>query len=129
MITDKSDPPEDNEIPLLEDVVAPAEVVIEAEEIGLEHEKDNRADASVPAYDEALLALRDEIAAQLEADLRPMITRAVDRAITEATGRIAQTLHDELDQALEHRIRGLIALHMENEFGPREQHLGDDKHF
>jgi hypothetical protein len=126
MSIEQTDNHQDDEIPLLEDVVAPEEVVAEPEFTGIVPPAPASAESSVPAYDDALLNLRDEIMTQLEEDLRPMIAQAVDRAIAEATDRIGQILHDELDHTLEHHIRGLIARHMEKEFGPRERHLEDD---
>ncbi|MCU7915350.1 MAG: hypothetical protein KZQ65_05455 [Candidatus Thiodiazotropha sp. (ex Gloverina cf. vestifex)] len=121
---------EDSDIPLLEDVVTPEELEIESEYITFEEEapKDAEAEAEVqvPEYDEVLLSMRDSIAEQLVQDLRPMVAKAVESAITETVGRISQMLHDELDSSLEHRIRCLILEHMEAEFGPREQHMNDD---
>jgi len=125
MSIDKLENHQDDDIPLLEDVVAPEEVARKVETFNIKlHDS---PEDSVPAYDKALLALRDEIMIQLEEDLRPIIAQAVDRAIAETTARIGQILHDELDNTLENHIRGLIAKHMENEFGPRERHLWDDE--
>ncbi|MCU7852492.1 MAG: hypothetical protein KZQ80_09790 [Candidatus Thiodiazotropha sp. (ex Monitilora ramsayi)] len=117
---------EDSDIPLLEDVVTPEELEIESEYITFEEEAPKEAEAQVPEYDEVLLSMRDSIAEQLVQDLRPMVAKAVESAITETVGRISQMLHDELDSPLEHRIRCLIQEHMEAEFGPREQHMNDD---
>jgi hypothetical protein len=127
MNNDKAQNHQDDEIPLLEDVITPNEVEIRSDDTSMGKAASGVTHASVPAYDEALLTLRDEIAAQLEDDLRPMIAKATERAIKEATERIDQILHDELDTTLEHRIRWLIAHHMAHEFGPRERHLGDDE--
>ncbi|MCU7798538.1 MAG: hypothetical protein KZQ75_15535 [Candidatus Thiodiazotropha sp. (ex Myrtea spinifera)] len=117
---------EDSDIPLLEDVVTPEELEIESEYITFEEEAPKEAKVQVPEYDEVLLSMRDSIAEQLVQDLRPMVAKAVESAITETVGRISQMLHDELDSPLEHRIRCLIQEHMEAEFGPREQHMNDD---
>ena len=111
---------EEDEIPILEDIVTTDELERDSEYI--EFAEPVPAASSVPEYDEVLLAMRDDIAAQLEQELLGVAAEAVERAIAESTERIAQVLHDELDGNLAHRIRGLIAQRMEQEFGPREQH-------
>lgn len=123
MRIDEPDHQQDDEIPLLEDVVAADELAI-AEEDGIFAAAHDSVESVVPAYDQELLNLRDEIMSQLEEDLQPIIAQAVERAIAQTTARIGQILHDELDHTLEHQLRGLIARHMEKRFGPREQHLG-----
>ncbi|MEJ2590339.1 MAG: hypothetical protein P8178_02875 [Candidatus Thiodiazotropha sp.] len=110
----------EDEIPILEDIVTTDELERDSEFI--EFAEPAPAASSVPEYDEVLLAMRDDIAVQLEQDLLGVAAEAVERAIAESTERIAQVLHDELDGNLAHRIRGLIAQRMEQEFGPREQH-------
>jgi hypothetical protein len=111
---------EEDEIPILEDIVTTDELERDSEYV--EFAEPAPAASPIPEYDEVLLAMRDDIAAQLEQELQSVVAEAVEQAITEATERIAQVLHDELDGNLAHRIRGLIAQRMEQEFGPREQH-------
>jgi hypothetical protein len=110
----------DEEIPLLEDVISPAELASEYQQFTEIDETSD--DSAIPEYDEVLLAMRDDIARQLEDDLRMMISNALDRAIGEAAGQIVRTLHDELDSTLEQRIRYLIDQRLTLEFGPRNQH-------
>ncbi|MEJ2393381.1 MAG: hypothetical protein P8045_06065 [Candidatus Thiodiazotropha sp.] len=122
MNIDPPDHPKDDEIPLLEDVVTPEELEIESEYAGFDDDSEEFTPAT-PEYDEVLLAMRDEIVAQLESELRPLVIRSVEKAIDEATERLTQILHDELAGPLGHRVRQLIDEHMEEEFGPREQPL------
>ena len=71
--------------------------------------------------------MRDDIVAQLQQELRPLVIRSVEKAIDEATERLTQVLHDELTGPLDHRVRSLIEQRMEEEFGPRElPPLGND---
>jgi hypothetical protein len=117
----------DEDIPILDDVVNPDEMEGYAEYIEFAdlQPQPTHIQPQVPEYDEVLLAMRDEISAQLEQDLQSIVADAVERAIDESTDRIVQILHDELDSTLVHHIRGLIAQRMEQEFGPREQHAPD----
>jgi hypothetical protein len=70
--------------------------------------------------------MRDDIVKQLEDDLQPTVTEALNIAINEATARISQILHDELDNKLHHRIYNLIEQRLEKEFGPRRLHANNE---
>ncbi|MEW8026336.1 MAG: hypothetical protein AB2792_20465 [Candidatus Thiodiazotropha sp.] len=120
---DKSRDP-DSAIPLLEDVVSMDE--IESEYIDFGNEEADIEDSGIPEYDEELLSMRDDIAKQLEGDLQAFVSEAVNNAIDEATNRIGQILHDELDNTITHRIRNLIEQRLEKEFGPRHQHAKEE---
>ncbi|MEW8508192.1 MAG: hypothetical protein AB2598_15975 [Candidatus Thiodiazotropha sp.] len=120
MNRDDTSQDQDSAIPLLEDVVSMEE--IESELIEFADEEAEIADSGIPEYDEELLAMRDEIAKQLEDDLRGMVSDAVNKVIEDTTTRISQILHDELDSTLAHRISYLIEQRLEGEFGPRRQH-------
>ena len=115
----------DDEIPLLEDVVTPEELERDSEYVDFDDDSEVYIPAT-PEYDEVLLSMRDDIVAQLEGELRPLLVRSVEKAIDEATERLTQVLHDELTGPLEHRICQLIEQRMEEEFGPREQPLDND---
>jgi hypothetical protein len=122
MNIDPPAPPKDDEIPLLEDVVTPEELEIKSEYVRFDDDSEEFTPAT-PEYDEVLLTMRDEIVAQLESELRPLVIRSVEKAIDEATERLTQILHDELAGPLGHRVRQLIDERMEEEFGPREKPL------
>lgn len=120
---DKSHDPE-SAIPLLEDVVSVDKV--ESERIDINNQDADMDDSGIPEYDAELLSMRDDIAKQLEDDLRAIVSEAVNIAIHEATTRITQILHDELDNTLTHRINTLVEQQLEKEFGPRHQHAEDE---
>jgi hypothetical protein len=120
---DKSQNP-DSAIPLLEDVVSLEE--IESEYIEFNEDEAEIEDSGVPEYDEELLAMRDEIARQLEDDLQDIVAEALNRVIEETASRVTQMLHDELDSTLTQRIRYLIEQRLEGEFGPRHQHAKEE---
>jgi hypothetical protein len=120
---DKSQDPK-SAIPLLEDVVSIEE--IESEDIDFSNEDADIEDSDIPEYDEELLSMRDDIVKQLEKDLRPTVTQALNIAIDEATARISQILHDELDNTLNHRINNLIEQQLEKQFGPRRQYTDEE---
>ncbi len=125
MASDKQDIGEDDEIPLLEDIVTPEELEIESEFIVFDDADSEDFAVATPEYDEVLLSMRDDIIAQLQADLHPLVVRSVEKAIDETTLRITKILRDELTGPLGHRVRLLIEERMEQEFGPRE-HLQDE---
>jgi hypothetical protein len=124
MNTDNKSHEPDSVIPLLEDVVSMEQ--IESEYIDFGNQEADLGDSGIPEYDEELLSMRDEIAKQLEDDLRSIVTEAVNIAIDETTARISQILHDELDDTLTHRINNLIEQRLEKDFGPRHQHANDE---
>lgn len=125
-MSDESERHEDDEIPLLEDVVSPEELEIQSEYIDFDDADSEEYTPATPEYDEVLSTMRDDIVAQLETELRPLVIRSVEKAIDEATERLTQVLHDELTSPLEHRVRSLIEERMEEEFGPRELPLDDE---
>lgn len=120
MNDDERDRHEPDEIPLLEDVVTPEQLEIESEFILFEEEETTPTESDAPRYDATLPALRDEIAAQLQADLQSLVGQALDQAILEITQRLSRSLHEQLDDTLQRRIRSLIEQRLEREFGPRE---------
>ncbi|MEW8290851.1 MAG: hypothetical protein AB2672_09965 [Candidatus Thiodiazotropha endolucinida] len=124
MSTDDKINDSDSDIPLLEDVVSMDE--IESEYIEFSDEEADIEDSDIPEYDEELLSMRDDIAKQLGDDLQLIVSEAVNSAIDEATDRISQILHDELDNTITHRIRNLIEQRLEKEFGPRHKHAKDE---
>ncbi|MET0064979.1 MAG: hypothetical protein ABW076_01400 [Candidatus Thiodiazotropha sp.] len=111
-------------IPLLQDVITEEELA--SEYISFAENDLEKASSGIPEYDEVLLAMRDDIARQLHEDLWLMVSKALDRAIEEASHQVAKTLHKELDTTLEQRIRDLIERRLELDFGPRPRDDGDD---
>ncbi len=126
MTIDSPDHSEDDEIPLLEDIVTPEELERDSEYLNFDDADSEEYTPATPEYDEVLLSMRDDIVAQLQSELHPLVIRSVEKAIDEATERLTQVLHDELVGPLGHRVRSLIEQRMEEEFGPRELPLGDD---
>ena len=126
MTIDPPDRPENDEIPLLEDIVTPDELERDSEYIDFDDADSEEYTPATPEYDEVLLTLRDDIVAQLQSELHPLVIRSVEKAIDETTERLTQVLHDELTGPLGHRIRHLIEERMEEEFGPRQLPLGND---
>jgi hypothetical protein len=114
----------DTDIPLLEDVVSIEE--IESEYIDFENNDGNERASKIQDYDSELRNMRDEIANQLEGELQIAVSRAIDVAIDEAIDRIGQILHDELDNSLPYRIKNLISLSLEKEFGLRSKYPDDE---
>jgi hypothetical protein len=125
-MSDLPEIPEEDEIPLLEDVVTPEELERESEYIVFDDAESEEIAATPPKHEEVLLAMRDDILAQLQADLHPLIVRSVEQAIHEALERATLVLHNELTRPLEERLRTLIEERMEEEFGPR-QHPDEGK--
>ena len=119
-MSDDQDKKDQEKIPLLEDVVTPEELERDSEYIDFDEADSEAFDPATPEYDEVLLSMRDDIVAQLQSELHPLVIRSVEKAIDEATERLTQVLHDELASPLGHRIRSLIEQRMEEEFGPRE---------
>jgi hypothetical protein len=107
-------------IPILQDVITADELASGFKPFIENSEAEE--DSELPEYDEVLLAMRDEIAHQLQNDLKAMIANILDSAIAEAGVQIVRVLHDELDSTLEQRIRYLIEQRLSSEFGPRNQH-------
>jgi hypothetical protein len=126
MNIDPPNHPKNDQIPLLEDVVTPEELEIESEYVVFDDDSEEFTPAT-PEYDEVLLTMRDDIVAQLERELRPLVIRSVEKAIDEATERLTQILHDELTSPLGLRVRQLIDERMEEEFGPRVQSLDSEE--
>jgi hypothetical protein len=112
-------------IPLLKDVITADELASEFHQFV--DSETLTEDSGIPEYDEVLLAMRDEIAKQLQDSLRDMISEALNQAIDEAGAQIIRTLHDELDSSLEQNIRYLIDQRLDAEFGPRAQHTPQKK--
>lgn len=118
MATEEQDKRNNNGIPLLEDIVNLKELNIEAEYLEFDEVDSEEYIPATLEYDRVLLSMRNEIAAQLEADLRPLVVSSVEKAINEISGRLKQILRDELTDSLDQRVRLLIEERMEQEFGP-----------
>jgi hypothetical protein len=119
-MSDDQDKMEEDHIPLLEDVVTPEELERESEYIEFDEADSEEFAPATPEYDEVLLSMRDDIVAQLQSELHPLVIRSVEKAIDQATDRLTQVLHDELVGPLGHSVRRLIDERMEEEFGPRD---------
>lgn len=126
MVSDVPDKPENDNIPILEDVVIPDELEVESENLHFEDTEAESFDTTTPEYDKVLLAMRDDIVAQLQADLHPLVVRSIEQAISESLERANRILHKELTRPLEQRLLNLIEERMEEEFGPREHPLDEE---
>lgn len=125
MTSNPPNKPKGNDIPLLEDVVIPDDLEIDPGFVVFDETRPTNFDAATPEYDEVLLAMRDDILAQLEGELHASVVSAVEQAIDETSERLSRILHTELTGKLEQRIRHLIEQSMEREFGPREHPLDE----
>lgn len=126
MSSNAPDKPEEDNIPLLEDVVTPDELDAESELVNLDEDTES-VGSQTPEYDKILHDMRDDIVAQLQADLHPLLVQSVEQAIHEAMERAARVMHQELTRPLEQRLLDLIEERMEQEFGPREHPLHSDE--
>jgi hypothetical protein len=126
MSSNAPDKPEEDNIPLLEDVVTPDELDAESELVNLDEDTES-VGSQTPEYDKILHDMRDDIVAQLQADLHPLLVQSVEQAIHEALERAARAMHQELTRPLEQRLLDLIEERMEQEFGPREHPLHSDE--
>jgi hypothetical protein len=119
-MSDDQDKQIEDRIPLLEDVVTPEELELESEYAEFDDADSEEFELGTPEYDEVLQSMRDDIVAQLQSELHPLVIRALEQAIDEATARLTRILHHELVSPLGHRVRNLIDERMDEEFGPRE---------
>ncbi len=126
MAIDPPDHREEDEIPMLEDIVSPEELERDSEYLTFSDDDSEEYTPATPEYDEVLMDMRDDIVAQLQSELHPLVIRSVEKVIDETTARITRVLHDELVKPLGHRVRHLIEQRMEEEFGPREPPLDED---
>ncbi len=125
MSSNAPDKPDEDNIPLLEDVVTPDELDVEPELVSIDEDTESVV-STTPEYDKILHDMRDDIVAQLQADLHPLLVQSVEQAIHEAMERASRVLHQELTRPLEQRLLDLIEERMEQEFGPREHHHDGD---
>jgi hypothetical protein len=109
MSTKDTETTDEQVIPLLDDVVKPDEIEIseKAEEVSSQPIPDTQAIIEV---------LRMGVANQLIHELQPIVSVAVDTAVTEVTEQARQLLFDELNGSLEKHIRRLIEAAVEREF-------------
>lgn len=109
MSPEDSEMQDDQEIPLLKDVVDPDEI---------EHAADGESKVSNELTDKQkiLAAIRGEIAVQLNEELQPVILAAISSAVDQATAEIRQVMLDELQGSLQNRIRLLINEALDQQF-------------
>ncbi len=100
-------------IPLLDDVVDP-------DELEFSERLQDPGGQQMPDPQAILEVLREGVANQLIRDLQPIITVAVETAVTQVTEQARQLLLDELNGSLENHIRSLIAAAVEREFMTKE---------
>lgn len=100
-------------IPLLDDVVT-------LDELGFSERSPDQGDQQTPDPQAILEILREGVADQLILDLQPIITSAVETAVTQVTQQARQLLLDELHGSLENHVRSLIEAAVEREFKTKE---------
>lgn len=100
-------------IPLLDDVVDP-------DELEFSERSQDPGDQQMPDPQAIVEVLREGVVDQLIRDLQPIITVAVETAITQVTQQARQLLLDELNGSLENHIRSLIVAAVEREFMTKE---------
>ena len=97
---------DEQNIPLLQDVVAP-------DDIEYAKEQESTVAEEITNQQRALDDIREEVAIQLIEELQPAILASINSAVDQATGEIRKVLLDELQGTLQNRLRLLIdeALH------------------
>jgi hypothetical protein len=106
-------------IPLLKDIISEEE--LESEYISFIGSETESSSEEIQEYSEVLLAIKDDIARQLQDELWTMVSTALNQAIKEAARRAAKTLHRELDKSLQQRIKDLIEEQLDAEFSINSQ--------
>jgi hypothetical protein len=91
----------DSSVPLLDEVVDP-------QELALHPSHQDRVEPRGMEQKTLLEVLREGITAQLNHDLRPIIATAVAIAVDQVTEHTRKLLLEELNDALETRLRQLI---------------------
>ncbi|MEN8179325.1 MAG: hypothetical protein ABFS39_12025 [Pseudomonadota bacterium] len=101
---------DEQDIPLLRDVVDPDEIVFN---------DDSEPAISSESTDqqEIIDVIREGIAVQLNEELQPTIIAAINSAVDQATGELRQIMLDELQGSLQNRIRLLIDGALDKQFG------------
>ena len=109
----ETESPNEEDIPLLEDVVDPDEIFF-----SLDNDQEFSDLETTPAS--VAKAVRDEVTAKLLNELNPIISIAIETAVQQVTEQIKLVLEDELEGTLEHRLRALIQEALEKN-KPRSQ--------
>ena len=99
-------------IPLLDDVVEPDLVGVTAAAETVDERK-------ITDHQVIIEVLREGITAQLNKELQPILSDAIEVAVKQATKYARKLLLDELHGTLENRLRTLIEEAVEQEFGKR----------
>ena len=94
---------DDDDIPLLNDVVSPGDLETRAATGAYEEE-----DTEPSGYEEILEVLREGVAAQLVKDLQPLVGAAIEDTLDQISEEIKQSLRYELQDSIESRLRQLI---------------------
>lgn len=110
MSAEETNMQDEQNIPLLKDVVDP-------DEIEYTEYKSLVAHKDVPDSREIIEIMRKEITTQLNQELQPLITAAINTAVDQATGTIRQIMLDELQRSLQNRLRMLIEEKFDKQFG------------
>jgi hypothetical protein len=118
---DPDDQTEESLIPLLEDVVEPAELPSVDNSI-------ETAQELISNRQSMLEVVRQGIVTQLSRELKPLFASAVAKAVDQATAQARQALLDELNATLESQLQQLIeqALDQELKRTPSEQNPRDN---
>ncbi|MDJ0805521.1 MAG: hypothetical protein QNJ78_01690 [Gammaproteobacteria bacterium] len=91
---------DEQDIPLLKDVVDPEEIEL--------IDNNQLADQETGSHQAVPETLRNQITRQINDDLQSVINSAIHTAVEQASGEIRQILLDELQGSLHNHIRQLI---------------------
>ena len=101
MSNEETSRPDDEDIPLLRDVVEPNKI---EPSIGSQAVENHQTAGAEPDF----IAIRQELAHKLYQELSPMISAAMTSAVDSATNEIRRVMLDEARGVLDNRIHDLI---------------------
>jgi hypothetical protein len=102
---------DDDDIPLLDDVVDPGALDLRATAGAYEED-----DTEPSGYEEVLEVLREGVAAQLLKELQPLVDAAIADTLEEISEQIKQSLRHELQDSIESRLHQLIGESVQKAF-------------
>ena len=109
MSSQDTDRQDEQNIPLLKDVVDPSQIDSSDHYRSISSEE-------FPNSAEILLDIRRKIAAQLKQDLQPLISSASHSAVEQASEAIRQIMLDEFQRSLRNQIHMLIEELLDKQF-------------
>lgn len=109
MNSEETEMQDEQNIPLLKDVVDP-------DEIEYTEYTSPITNKNIPDSKQIIEVIREGIAAQLNQELQPLIVAAINSAVDQATETIKQIMLDELQGSTQNRVRMLIEEALDKQF-------------